>query len=112
MLEKALILLFALAAIGVGVRSIVTRQARFSLSQRDRRNYGDESDSLIVEGWLSGCPCWLVRNRHRPVRPDQPPRALVAARRITAWRPTMISASSASSGSNSTSHRLAKTPVA
>lgn len=74
MLEKALILLFALAAIGVGVRSIVTRQARFSLSQRDRRNYGDESDSLIVEGFPAvlvglfeiGIGLFVLINRHAP----------------------------------------------
>lgn len=74
MLEKALILLFALIAIGVGVRSIVTREARFSLSQRDRGNNGNESDSRIVEGFPAvlvglfeiGIGLFVLINRHAP----------------------------------------------
>lgn len=71
MLEKALILLFGLIAIGVGVRSIVTREARFSLSQRDRGNDGNER---IVEGFPAilvglfeiGVGLFVLVNRHTP----------------------------------------------
>lgn len=71
MLEKALILLFALAAIGVGVRSIITRKARFSLSQRDR---GNDDSEQIVEGFPAilvglfeiGVGLFVLINRHAP----------------------------------------------
>jgi two-component system chemotaxis response regulator CheY len=50
-----------------------------------------------------------LRGRHDP-QADQ--RILDAITRVTTRRPTMISASMTSSGSNSTSQRLAKAPVA
>lgn len=74
MLEKTLILLFALASIGIGVRSIITREARFSLSQRNRRNYGDDDEERIVEGFPAilvglfeiGLGVFVLVNRHMP----------------------------------------------
>jgi len=74
MLEKTLILLFALASIGIGVRSIITREARFSLSQRNRGNYGNAGDERIVEGFPAilvglfeiGLGVFVLLNRHMP----------------------------------------------
>lgn len=71
MLGKALMLLFALASIGIGVRSIVTREARFSPTQRDSDNDGGER---IVEGFPAilvglfeiGLGVYVLINRHMP----------------------------------------------
>jgi hypothetical protein len=74
MLEKALMLLFALASIAVGVRSIITREARFSLSQRSRNNYGEDGDEQIVDGFPAilvglleiGVGIYVLVYRHAP----------------------------------------------
>jgi len=73
-LEKTLILLFALVSIGVGVRSIITREARFSLSPRNRSNYGNDGSERIVEGFPAilvglfeiGVGVFVLVNRHAP----------------------------------------------
>jgi len=52
MLEKVLVLLFALASIGIGIRSIITREARFSFNRWNRNNnYPNDDDEQIVEGF-------------------------------------------------------------
>jgi hypothetical protein len=51
MLEKALMLLFALASIGIGIRSIITREARFSFGRTNRNDYGNDDTEQIVDGF-------------------------------------------------------------
>lgn len=74
MLEKTLILLFALASIGIGVRSIITREARFSLSQINRNDHGEDGNERIVEGFPAilvglfeiGVGIYVLVYRHAP----------------------------------------------
>ncbi|MBS1143015.1 MAG: hypothetical protein H6R14_421 [Proteobacteria bacterium] len=57
MLQKTLILLFGLIFIVLGVRSIVTREANFSVNlwgNRDRHGHGD------VEHFVEGFPAILI----------------------------------------------------